>query len=50
MTSVHDWAAPNPVRTNRSGLIGKAVDRYEGPLKVTGTDVIGAGRAQSRSP
>jgi len=22
---------------NRSGLIGKAVDRYEGPLKVTGT-------------
>ena len=37
MSSVHDWAAPNPVRTNRSGIIGKAVDRYEGPLKVTGT-------------
>jgi len=37
MTSVHDWAAPNPVSTNRSGLIGKGVDRYEGPLKVTGT-------------
>lgn len=37
MSSVHDWAAPNPVTANRSGLIGKAVDRYEGPLKVTGT-------------
>ncbi|WP_296595785.1 xanthine dehydrogenase family protein molybdopterin-binding subunit [Phenylobacterium sp.] len=37
MSSVHDWAAPNPVTTNRSGLIGKPVDRYEGPLKVTGT-------------
>jgi xanthine dehydrogenase YagR molybdenum-binding subunit len=37
MTSVHDWAAPNPVKENRSGLIGKGVDRYEGPLKVTGT-------------
>jgi xanthine dehydrogenase YagR molybdenum-binding subunit len=37
MSSVHDWAAPNPVKTNRSGLIGKGVDRYEGPLKVTGT-------------
>ena len=37
MTSVHDWDASNPVKTNRSGLIGKAVDRYEGPLKVTGT-------------
>jgi xanthine dehydrogenase YagR molybdenum-binding subunit len=37
MTSVSDWAAPNPVTTNRSGLIGKGVDRYEGPLKVTGT-------------
>lgn len=37
MSSVHDWAAPNPVTTNRSGLIGKGVDRYEGPLKVTGT-------------
>jgi xanthine dehydrogenase YagR molybdenum-binding subunit len=37
MSSVHDWEAPNPVRDNRSGLIGKGVDRYEGPLKVTGT-------------
>src|ERR1043165_9037556 len=37
MTSVHDWAASNPVTTNRSGVIGKPVDRYEGPLKVTGT-------------
>ena len=37
MTSVHDWDASNPVKTNRSGLIGKGVDRYEGPLKVTGT-------------
>ena len=37
MTSVHDWDVSNPVKTNRTGLIGKAVDRYEGPLKVTGT-------------
>jgi len=37
MTTVQDWAAPNPVTQNRSGLIGKGVDRYEGPLKVTGT-------------
>lgn len=37
MSSVQDWEAPNPVKTNRSGLIGKGVDRYEGPLKVTGT-------------
>jgi xanthine dehydrogenase YagR molybdenum-binding subunit len=37
MSSVADWAAPNPVTENRSGLIGKPVDRYEGPLKVTGT-------------
>ena len=37
MTSVHDWDVTNPVKENRSGLIGKAVDRYEGPLKVTGT-------------
>ena len=36
MTSVKDWAAPNPITENRSGLIGKGVDRYEGPLKVTG--------------
>src|SRR5581483_3764431 len=37
MSSVAEWAKPNPVTENRSGLIGKAVDRYEGPLKVTGT-------------
>ncbi|MBS0364130.1 MAG: xanthine dehydrogenase family protein molybdopterin-binding subunit, partial [Proteobacteria bacterium] len=37
MSSVADWALPNPVSENRAGLIGKAVDRYEGPLKVTGT-------------
>lgn len=36
MSSVADWAAPNPVTENRSGLIGKGVDRYEGRLKVTG--------------
>lgn len=37
MSSVIDWEAQNPIKTNRSGLIGKPVDRYEGPLKVTGT-------------
>ena len=38
MSSVIDWEnTPNPVKDNRAGLIGKAVDRYEGPLKVTGT-------------
>ncbi|MDB5498022.1 MAG: aerobic-type carbon monoxide dehydrogenase, large subunit CoxL/CutL-like protein [Phenylobacterium sp.] len=38
MSSVSDWeAASNPVKENRAGNIGKAVDRYEGPLKVTGT-------------
>jgi len=37
MSSVNDWEASNPVKDNRSGLIGKGVDRYEGPLKVTGT-------------
>ncbi|HSV01757.1 MAG TPA: xanthine dehydrogenase family protein molybdopterin-binding subunit [Phenylobacterium sp.] len=37
MSSVADYAHPNPVTENRSGLIGKAVDRYEGPLKVTGS-------------
>lgn len=37
MSSVKDWAEPNPVTQNRSGLIGKGVDRYEGALKVTGT-------------
>lgn len=36
MSSVHDWSPSNPVKDNRSGLIGKPVDRYEGPLKVTG--------------
>ena len=38
MSSVIDWEnTPNPVKDNRAGNIGKAVDRYEGPLKVTGT-------------
>ncbi|HEX2558440.1 xanthine dehydrogenase family protein molybdopterin-binding subunit, partial [Phenylobacterium sp.] len=37
MSSVADYSIPNPISENRSGLIGKAVDRYEGPLKVTGT-------------
>jgi xanthine dehydrogenase YagR molybdenum-binding subunit len=37
MSSIADWAEPNPVTENRAGIIGKAVDRYEGPLKVTGT-------------
>ncbi len=37
MSSVKDWAAPNPITENRGGLIGKGVDRYEGRLKVTGT-------------
>ena len=37
MSSVTEWAKPNPVTENRAGIIGKAVDRYEGPLKVTGT-------------
>ena len=37
MSSVDDWAGTNPVKENRSGLIGKPVDRYEGPLKVSGT-------------
>jgi xanthine dehydrogenase YagR molybdenum-binding subunit len=37
MSSVSDWEPTNPVKENRSGLIGKAVDRYEGPLKVSGT-------------
>jgi xanthine dehydrogenase YagR molybdenum-binding subunit len=37
MSSVADYSLPNPISENRSGLIGKAVDRYEGPLKVTGT-------------
>ncbi|HEY8004274.1 MAG TPA: xanthine dehydrogenase family protein molybdopterin-binding subunit, partial [Phenylobacterium sp.] len=38
MSSVSDWeATSNPVKENRAGNIGKAVDRYEGPLKVTGT-------------
>ena len=36
MSSVKDWAAPNPITENRGGLIGKPVDRYEGRLKVTG--------------
>ena len=37
MSSVKDWATPNPSTENRSGLIGKGVERYEGKLKVTGT-------------
>ena len=38
MSSVSDWeATSNPVKENRAGIIGKAVDRYEGPLKATGT-------------
>lgn len=37
MSSIADWAKPNPVHENRGGVIGKPVDRYEGPLKVTGT-------------
>ena len=37
MSSVSDWeSTSNPVKENRAGIIGKAVDRYEGPLKVTG--------------
>ena len=26
----------NPIHENRQGIIGRAVDRYEGPLKVSG--------------
>ena len=37
MSSITDYALPNPINQNRSGIIGRAVDRYEGPLKVTGT-------------
>ena len=37
MPSVTDYAIPNPVSQNKSGVIGRAVDRYEGPLKVSGT-------------
>ncbi|HTX50520.1 MAG TPA: xanthine dehydrogenase family protein molybdopterin-binding subunit [Caulobacteraceae bacterium] len=37
MSSIADYARPNPITRNRSGLIGRAVDRYEGPLKVSGT-------------
>ena len=37
MSSIADYALPNPVNQNRSGIIGRAVDRYEGPLKVSGT-------------
>jgi xanthine dehydrogenase YagR molybdenum-binding subunit len=36
-TTLEDYAAPNPISRNRSGIIGRAVDRYEGPLKVSGT-------------
>ncbi len=34
--SIAEYAKPNPINQNRSGVIGKAVDRYEGPLKVSG--------------
>lgn len=37
MSSVRDWEAPNPIKEGRQGVFGKPVDRYEGPLKVTGT-------------
>jgi len=37
MPSVTDYALPNPVSENKGGVIGRAVDRYEGPLKVSGT-------------
>jgi xanthine dehydrogenase YagR molybdenum-binding subunit len=37
MSSVRDWEAPNPIKQGRQGVFGKPVDRYEGPLKVTGT-------------
>jgi xanthine dehydrogenase YagR molybdenum-binding subunit len=37
MTTLEDYKIPNPVQENRSGLIGKGVDRYEGKLKVTGS-------------
>jgi xanthine dehydrogenase YagR molybdenum-binding subunit len=37
MSSVNDWAASNPIKEARSGVFGADVDRYEGPLKVTGT-------------
>jgi xanthine dehydrogenase YagR molybdenum-binding subunit len=37
MSSIADYALPNPISRNRSGIIGRPVDRYEGPLKVTGT-------------
>ena len=37
MSSFADYALPNPINRNRSGLIGRSVDRYEGPLKVSGT-------------
>ncbi|HEX7760172.1 MAG TPA: molybdopterin cofactor-binding domain-containing protein, partial [Caulobacteraceae bacterium] len=37
MPSVTDYAIPNPVSENKGGVIGRPVDRYEGPLKVSGT-------------
>jgi len=37
MSSVRDWEASNPIKEGRQGVFGKPVDRYEGPLKVTGT-------------
>lgn len=36
MSTVEDFQKPNPIKENRQGLIGKPVDRYDGPLKVSG--------------
>lgn len=36
MSTVEDFKQPNPIKENRQGLIGKPVDRYDGPLKVSG--------------
>ncbi|WP_091741250.1 xanthine dehydrogenase family protein molybdopterin-binding subunit [Phenylobacterium immobile] len=36
MSTVEDFQKPNPIKENRQGLIGKPVDRYDGPLKVAG--------------
>jgi xanthine dehydrogenase YagR molybdenum-binding subunit len=37
MSSVADWDVTNPIKEGRQGVFGKPVDRYEGPLKVSGT-------------
>lgn len=36
MTDATASTPANPVHANRQGIIGRAVDRYEGPLKVSG--------------